>query len=98
MQLVLVAGLNPRVCNKGPNVLLGAGNYRIVTEGIVDSMITLGSNHDRFFQVFSKHKELASVFRLSEDMPVFVGLEKQGTEPFINVFVELINGADPTTT
>lgn len=83
MKLVLGAGVKPRVGLEGPRVRLFVGNYRFVVENCKDSIVVL----------HNKHGKLAKDDFVSTSEVFWYVFDKVGTEDYINIFAELINGA-----
>ncbi len=90
MKLVLVAGLNPRVTKNGPNVRLGVGTYRIVSEGQINSQLSLTNNNTIF--------DVNNGDTIKSDGGTYSLSVKGGTEDYINVFAESINVPVTATT
>jgi hypothetical protein len=91
MQLVLVAGFNPRVSKLGPKVRLYEGNWRICMEHHVDSELVL---HTQCGKVVPLTHGLVII---SDGTVVHLGIAKTGSESFINVFAEHVrNGSNPS--
>ena len=90
MQLVLAAGVNPRVNHVGPKVRIFEGDWKIVSEHQKDCKLVLV--HDGVpleVKNGDKFTSTGSLYHIS-----VLG----GTEEFINVFAELINGLESTAT
>jgi hypothetical protein len=90
MKLVLVAGFNPRVAKVGPRVQLYEGWWKIVSEGVVNSTLTLV--HDGVIEPLlaeNKFYSKGGSYHLSVT---------GGSEDFINVFAEVTDGPDPSST
>lgn len=87
MKLVLVAGYNPRAGQEGPQVLLGAGKWRIATEYVKDSILVLRSS------LYEGTVEVShgTVFMSELGSSYSIGVSKPGTEDFITVFAEMVN-------
>ncbi len=95
MKLVLVAGLNPKLSKKGPNVLLDAGWWKLCVENRIDSELVL---HIAPYGRVLTEGELGEggKFNIYEGESVSVCI-LNGSEDYINVFAELTNAPDLAT-
>ena len=91
MQLVLVAGFKTGAGKAGPKVRLFEGDYRIVTEHLIDS--ELGIRHSSGLTPVCNDTHVRVSGEIS-DKDFHLEVIKAGTEPFINVFAEYINGSN----
>lgn len=89
MKLVLGAGINPRVSHVGPRIRLFAGKWRIVSEHQKDCKMVLV--HDGI------PREVVNGECIESEGSVYHISVLGGTEDFINVFAELLNGPEPAT-
>lgn len=91
MKLALLAGANPRVCEEGPLVRLSAGHWNIVSEGVVDSELSLtdaSGSSAKLNGITDLEMHTGGAMRV-----VFT---KRGTEPFISFYAT--NDLKPATT
>jgi hypothetical protein len=88
MQLVLVAGFKASAGKVGPNVRLFAGNWKLVVENQKDSILIL--RREGLHEV-AVHD--GNIFD-SKSVNHWIEVQHPGTEPFINVFAEYINGSN----
>ena len=89
MQLVLVAGFKASAGKAGPNVRLFEGKYKVVVEHLVDSVLVLHSS------LYEATVEVRNDMIIPSEGEVFhLSVGRAGTEPFINVFAEYINGSN----
>lgn len=88
MKLVLVAGFKPSNNATGPNVLLGAGKWRLVMENHKDSILVLRRLPSK--PDFIIDPSVIQTFDAGET-PTSIGVNNAGTEEFINVFAEMVN-------
>jgi hypothetical protein len=89
MQLVLVAGFKASAGKVGPKVRLFEGTWRIVAEGLVDSELALRNDSTKEANWIENGTKFASENEIFD-----ISVLKAGTEPFINVFAEYINGSN----
>lgn len=92
MQLVLVAGFKASAGKIGPNVRLFEGKWRFCVEHLKDSILVLrAAGGGDTIPVNDK-----SEFHTS-DATTHIEVQHAGTEPFINIFAELVslNGSNP---
>lgn len=95
MKLVLVAGLNPKLQQQGPTIRLYEGRWKLTTEHQKDSVLMLCSvSSPEIPPVLAKDGYEFNSFGESFALRV----SEIGTEEFINVFAEVINGPVPSTT
>lgn len=91
MKLALLAGANPRVCEEGPLVRLKEGHWKIISEGVVDSILALTDTSGA-----SAKLNGITALELYDGGAFRVVFTKRGTEPFINLYAE--NDPKPATT
>jgi len=85
MRLVLLSGANPKIAVCGPSVRLKAGTWNIEQEGVVDSKLSLlldGKDYEIPLQGV----------KITIGTSTSVKFVKRGSESYISVFAELING------
>jgi len=85
MRVALLTGANPRVSRGGPEVRLLAGQWRIISEGIKDSILRLHIDNDPVLLV--PHEDII-VF--TDRTNVRLKFESRGSEDHISVFAEKI--------
>lgn len=89
MRVALLTGANPRVSRGGPEVRLLAGQWRIVTEGIKDTTLTLHIENGPVLLV--PHKDWETEGLLFDDRTnVRLAFKNRGSEDHISVFAEKI--------
>jgi len=89
MRVALLTGANPRVSRGGPEVRLLAGRWRIVTEGVKDSILDLHFDDGHVLPV--PHPVVANgVFARDDRFNVRLHFRERGTEDHISVFAEKV--------
>lgn len=91
MQLALLAGANPRICERGPLVRLSAGRWNIIIEGLEDSVLALDDNSGSSAKLNGVNK-----LDLRESGNFRIVFTERGREESINVYA--INVPKSTTT
>lgn len=91
MKLVLVAGMNSRVNGIGPKVRLAEGTYKLCVENHKDCEVVLHAGYGREFPCVHG----GEFYSWGEIFNVDI---RGGTEDYINVFAEFINGPVAATT
>ncbi len=86
MKLVLVAGFNTSKIGCGPNVLLAAGKYKFATEHVKDCELTLRCGNIQVDNIQHGHEFVST----NENEVHCLEVVKAGTEPFINVYAEMM--------
>lgn len=89
MQLVLVAGFKASAGKVGPKVRIFAGRWRFSVEHQKDSVLMLRTESEELPNLVEDKLEF-----ISTGNDYVLSVKTPGTEPFINVFAEYINGSD----
>jgi hypothetical protein len=84
MRLPLLFGADPKVARFGPKVLLGDGQWRIVTEGVTNSRLGLSHNPPGLGVINGNN------LLIDGPREVFVQVIEGGTEEHISVFAERV--------